>query len=338
MLPLAALLAACAETPRPVPSGEILPPAWMGDLEAAFPGGRYIAVRGTSGSRETVNQAALNALSAYFQVQVSSRTDIAESYTEEDGAVSQSLRLEQETVARTETELFAVRYTDPWQNPIGGTWETVVYIDRDEAWAIFEPRLSSRTAPFMALYQAAEADTESLRRFFRYKAAGDFDTAALTAYLDFARTLNPGRAAEFAPVREALAAFLSRMNQARFDASVYIDCPADMDGLTAAALTGALSAEGLPVTKDQTVASAVCLAQVDEGQEKREGGVFYTPELTITINGKAGTPLFSMTLKVPRQSATNPDIARRRAYTALAGEIISKFHKEFENQMTVYNK
>jgi hypothetical protein len=107
-------------------------------LEAVFPGGVYIAVRGTSGSRETVGQAALNALSLYFQSQVSSRTDLAESYREEDGAVSQSVQLEQQTVVQTETELFAVRYTDPWRNA-GGLWEMTAYIDRNEAWALFEP-------------------------------------------------------------------------------------------------------------------------------------------------------------------------------------------------------
>jgi hypothetical protein len=104
---LVALLAACAGTPAP---------AWTENMEAAFPGGQYIAVRGTSGSRETLRQAALGALSPYFQTQVSGRTDLAESYAEENGAVSQSLRLEQQTLVRTETELFAVRYTDPWQN------------------------------------------------------------------------------------------------------------------------------------------------------------------------------------------------------------------------------
>ncbi|MDR1374988.1 MAG: hypothetical protein LBJ24_08460 [Treponema sp.] len=328
---LAALLAACAGTPESVP-----PPPWADNPETVFPGGKYIAVRGTSGSRETVNQAALSALSAYFQVQVSNRTDIAELYTEEDGEASQSLRFEQQTLVRTETELFAVRYTDPWQNFAAGTWETIAYIDRNEAWTIFEPRLASGTAPFMEMFRVAENDSEPLRRFFRYRAAWNFDPAALAAYLDFAQALNPGRAAAFSPARGAIAALPRRMDQARFEASFYIDCPVDMDGVVEAALAGVLSAEGFPVTKDRAAAGAVCLASVDEGLERREGGTFYTPALTVNIQGKAD-PLFSMNIQAPRQSATNPDIARRRAYAALAGEIPAKFRSEFERQMTANN-
>jgi hypothetical protein len=321
---MAALLAACAGTPAPV---------WTENMEAVFPAGQYLAALGTSGSRETLEQAALAALSAYFQTQVSSRTDLAESYAEENGAVSQSLRLEQQTLVRTETELFAVRYTDPWQNS-AGTWEMVAYIDRNEAWTLFEPRLAAKTAPFMALFGAAEADAEPLRRFFRYRAALDSDPAPLTAYLTFAGVLNPERAAAFRPVREAVAALPQRLNQAKFEASLFVDCPVDLDGMTATALTAVLSAEGFPVTQDRN-AAAICRAAVDEGAEQREGGTFYNMKLTLAITGTSGAPLFSMTIAAPRQSATNPDIARRRAYTALAGAIQVQFHSEFEKQLFI---
>jgi hypothetical protein len=322
---LAVLLIACAGTPAPV---------WTENLEAAFPGSQYIAVRGTSGNRETVEQAALAALSAYFQTQVSSRTDLEESYAEENGAISQSLRLEQQTLVRTETELFAVRYTDPWQNP-AGVWEMAAYIDRNEAWTLFEPRLAAKTASFMALFGAAEADAEPLRRFFRYRAALNADIAALTAYLNFAGVLNPQQAAAFRPVREAAAVLPQRLNQAKFEASLFVDCPVDMDGMTVTALTAVLSAEGFPVTQDRNGA-AICSAVVDEGAEQREGGTFYNMQLTLAITGTLGVPLFSMTIEAPRQSATNPVIARRRAYTALAGAIQAQFHSEFEKQL--FNK
>jgi hypothetical protein len=58
----------------------------------------------------------------------------------------------------------------------------------------------------------------------------------MPVYLDFAQVRNPGRAVAFTPVREALAALPRRLDEAKFAASFYIDCPADMDGLTAAGL------------------------------------------------------------------------------------------------------
>ena len=249
-----------------------------------------------------MEQAALRDLSLYFQTQVSSSTELVESYREQDGETSQSAQLDQQTLVQTETRLFAVRYTEPWRNPSNNSWEAVAYLDRSEAWALFEPRLASNTAPYMAVFEAEEDDPEPLRRLFRYKSAENFDAAAMLVYLDFAQTLHPARAAAFAPVRAAIAALPQRINQAKFEASVYVDCPVDMDGSVTAALTGALSAEGLPVTKDQAAASAVCLVLVDEGMEKREAGTFYNPALTIGITGKTGGALFSLTLNAPRQS------------------------------------
>jgi hypothetical protein len=272
-------------------------------------------------------------MSLYFQTNISSRTDIRETLAEQNGAASQSFDLDQQTLIQTETRHFAVRYTDAWQNPATKLWEAVAYIDRAEAWTVFEPRLVSKTAPFMALFQAAESDSEPMRRFFWYRAAAS-GVGETLAYLDFAQTLHPARAAAFSPAREAIAALPQKTSRARFDASVFIDCPVDRDGIVLAALTKALSAEGFPVAKDRASAGAVCLASVDEGMDKRDAGAFYSPVLTIGITGKTGAALFSLTLTAPRQSAVNPDIARRRAYAALAGEIQAKFHSEFEKQIS----
>ncbi|MDR0784648.1 MAG: hypothetical protein LBE74_02020 [Treponema sp.] len=49
------------------------------------------------------------------------------------------------------------------------------------------------------------------------------------------------------------AALPQRLNQARFDASVYVDCSVDINGAISAALTKALSAEGRPSRKSRTV-------------------------------------------------------------------------------------
>jgi hypothetical protein len=329
---LVLLCAACAGTPPP--------PPWVEDREAAFPQDRYIAVRGASGDRGTVREAALRELSRYFQTQVSSETSLTETFIEtfteaaagENGVSSQATRLDQHTLIQTETELFAVRYTDPWRNPALQMWEMIAYIDRNEAWAVFAPRLTSQTAPFMTVFDAAEADPEPMRRFFRYRSAAAA-AANLPAYLDFAETLDSARAAAFAPVRAAIAALPQRLNQAKAEASLFVDCSVDLEGIILTALTQALGAEGFPVSKDRASASAVCLATVTEGMDKREAGTFYSPVLTVGITGKTGTALVSMTVNAPRQSAVNPEIARRRAYTALAGEIQAQFHRAFETQI-----
>ena len=104
-----------------------------------------------------------------------------------------------------------------------------------------------------------------------------------------------------------------------------------MDGLVATALTQVLSAEGFPVTQNRASASAVCTASVDDGLQNLHAVTFYTPAVRVTISGKSsGVPLFSCTIRTPERSgAVNPDVAKRRGYTALAEEILKSFHGEF---------
>ncbi|MDR0377040.1 MAG: hypothetical protein LBH70_04520 [Spirochaetaceae bacterium] len=153
-------------------------------------------------------------------------------------------QIEQRRLVQTETRLFAAGYTDPWQNPSSGLREAVACIGHKDAWAVFEPRVVSKTAPFMVVFEAEESDPEPTRRFLRYRAAA----AVPAACLDFARILSPA--------------------------------------------------------------------------------------LTISLTGTTGEALISLTFNAPRQSAVNPDITRRRGCTALAGGLQSKFHDEFERQIT----
>jgi hypothetical protein len=184
------------------------------------------------------------------------------------------------------------------------------------------------------LYEAAETEAEPFKKVLELLAARSYaQSAEFEAALMLGQMLHPSRMnAVFAPARAAIAALPREINEAKAAASLFIDCPVDLDDIIRAALTKALGAEGFPVSTDRN-SGAVCKAVVSEGMEKRDAGTFYNPELVVSITGKSGVALFSLTVKAPRQSAVNPDIARRRGYTALAGEIQAHFHDEFERQI-----
>jgi hypothetical protein len=103
------------------------------------------------------------------------------------------------------------------------------------------------------------------------------------------------------------------------------------------AALAAFGAEGFPVERNRNAASAVCFIQVDEGAQKLESGTFYTPSLTGTVNGAAGA-VFSFTVTAPRQSAVNPELGRRRAYTALAAALGEAFAGELNRKTVSYQE
>jgi hypothetical protein len=92
-----------------------------------------------------------------------------------------------------------------------------------------------------------------------------------------------------------------------------------------------LGASGFGVARNRAAAAAFCAVLVEEGMQKQENGVLFYPALTASISGTAG-PLFSFKITGERQGALNPDLAKRRAYTALAAALEASFAGELQKR------
>jgi hypothetical protein len=236
--------------------------------------------------------------------------------------------------------MVAVRYAeDPWQNPATGKWETVAYLDRNEAWTLYEPQARTVSDALLALVKAAENEPEAFSRVLRFGIAASYgDGAEFNTVREFAQVLYPSRAqAFFRDADNAVSVLPAKIDAARRSARIFIDCSSDLDGLLYNGALAAWGAEGFPVERNREAAAAVCVIQVDEGVQKMDSGVFYTPSLSGTVNGASGA-LFSFTVKAPRQAAINPDLAKRRAYTALAAAFKEAFPGELNKKRAAYGE
>jgi hypothetical protein len=330
---LAVFVVSCAGTPQNTEA-----PAWARNVEAAYPRAAYIAQRGEGKTRQDAELAALNAISFYFESEINAEESTRQSWTERDGATSTESRTETSTLVRSQTRLVAVRYAeDAWVN--NRVWQTVAFIDRGEAWTVYEPQAAKVRDGLLAMVAAAEDEQDPFSRALRFSAAAAYgDGADFTAVRGFAQVLHPAQAAALFAEADALRAALpERIDRARRGAAVFIDCPGDLDGLVYNAALAAFGAEGFPVERRRAAASAVCLIRVDEGAQKQEGGTTYYPALTGTVNGSRGA-VFSFTAKAPRQGAMNPELAKRRAYTALAAALGEAFSGELNRKEVSYRE
>jgi hypothetical protein len=209
----------------------------------------------------------------------------------------------------------------------------VGYIEREEAWTIYEPEAKKVSDALLALNAAAENDPEPFSRALRYEAAAAYiERDEYKGARDFSQKIHPVNAnALFGDADSVAAAMTEKMYSARKEASVFIECSSDSDGILYQAAVEAFSAEGFPVERSRDAASAVCAIQVDEGVQKADSGVMYYPALTGTVNGKKSA-VFSFSATAARQGALNPDLARRRAYTALAAALKEGFGAELNKK------
>jgi hypothetical protein len=108
----------------------------------------------------------LNGISFYFESEVSSEISAVESFRQtrigrSDVSNAES-RIEANTLARSQTRLVAVRYAeDFYVNPVTRAWETVAYIDREEAWRLYETEAAKVRDILLSLSGAAEAENEA---------------------------------------------------------------------------------------------------------------------------------------------------------------------------------
>jgi len=320
---LAILLASCATLPTTPAPWDASPAA----IRQVFPDSEYIAQRGSGKTKAAAEADGAAQIARFFNTQISSQVRMTDRYSEQNGNIQTSAEYESETFVRSQMELFGIRYTpDAYYNQQQKAWITVAYIDRTEAWQIYGPQFQQQAGAFRQLFQAAESENDSFRKALRYSAAQkyalspDFQNANALGQLLYPAKMN----AEFAPVRAELAALPQRLDNARRNASVFIDCPVDFENLVTNAFSSGFTAQGFPVTKNRNSASAICSVTITEGMQQRELGIFYFPSLQAVISSKSGT-LFTFNAKANQASAVTPDVAKRRAYTALAEEVTKTF-------------
>lgn len=67
-----------------------------------------------------------------------------------------------------------------------------------------------------------------------------------------------------------------------------------------------------------------CDVTVEENVQQLTGGTFYMPEVRISIDDGRRS-VYTQSISVWRVGARNPDVARQRAYKAMAEEVKKSF-------------
>lgn len=307
-------------------------PPWAFNVNSVYPREEYVAQRGEGASKQDAEINALANISRFFASAITASEHSAYSSTSRNGVVDTAKQIDTDTLVQSQTKLFAVGYAqDAWRNPSTKKWETVGYINRAEAWAIYEPEAQKQAAAFTALFDAAEKERDPLKRFFAYRAAERHTVnPAYITTMEFGQVLAPSKMnSAFAEVRTAVAKIPQKMEAAKKAANIFVAIDKDNEGALNAALAKALGGEGLPVAKSRAGAAAICAATVTEGVQKSDMGTFYFPKISITLRSASGADVFSCSIEASKQGAVNTDIAKLRAYNALAAEIEKQFSIEF---------
>ena len=308
----ALLLLSCATTPK-TPAWDMSPSA----MAQAYPDSRYIAQRGIGTDKASAEADAVAAIARYFNTQVSyqfeERMRAQNDITQTDS--------KSEIIISSYINLFGIRYAhDAYMKD--KQWVTVAYINRNEAWQVYQPRFKQLTDAFILLTNEAENETDPFRKALRlFTAQGYVRTADFQNSEIFGQVLHPIRMnSEFANLRSTVSRLPQLLDNARRSATIYIECVDDFESMISNAFTQKFTAMCFPVSNSKSTASAVCSITISEGMQTRDMGVFYHPSLQAVISNNAGV-LWTFNIVGERASAVTPDVAKRRAFQGMVEQI-----------------
>jgi hypothetical protein len=193
--------------------------------------------------------------------------------------------------------------------------------------------VKAKTEPFMLFYREAEHSNDPIRQYFLYDIAAKNIPKDALNMIFFAIALHPEKAVEFNDARAAVLRCQFNINKAKSSIALFVKCSDDIDNLIYNSVAKSFSDNGMKVVSIEGLSSNWCEITVSENKQVLRAGTFLTPSANITVYGSGGA-LFSWNGGIgERIGATNPDIAKRRAFSALAEEITKTMWNKFENNM-----
>jgi hypothetical protein len=318
-----AFIFSCASAPK---DGE-KPPLWISDLEAAYPSSQYIAGRGYGDTKQSAENAALAAISRYFTQKIAVTMEERAQVNAEgvsSSALSETLFVE------SQTELFAVHYAAAYYDAIGGQYEVAAYIDRAEAWRIYENELKQKAEVFQNLYEDAQNEQADYRKLAAFsKALRYASDHNIEKMIDFGTILYPTGAAFYQTTQEDRARIYADINRTKQRIIIYIECENDYENALYTAVEKALL--DFNVVSKRSEANYLCSVVLIENKTENAGGTFYSPVIQVRLTERTGE-VFSTSIEVPRLGATNPATALRRMYTSAASAVQTKLAERLESE------
>jgi len=318
------LIASCASVPTTPAPWAASPAA----LRTLFPDSGYIAAQGRGRTRGAAEANAATEIARFM----TSEINATQGYELISGTAVN------EAFVKTQIKLFGIRYAEgSFYDKESREWRAAAYIERDEAWRIYEPRFKKQSVAFQALFDAAELEVDTFKKVLRLQAAQryasteEFESENLLGQILHSAKMNK----EFAAVRAEIAALPQKIDDAKRRAAVYIDCPDDFESLVTNAFSSEFSDLGFPVAKTRNAAAAICSVTINPGEKKGDIGIFYYPSLQAVVSGSSGT-LWTFNTAGEKSAAVREDVAKRRGWSSLAAMVKKTFKTEFEK--TLYNR
>lgn len=288
-------------------------PVWMTDEGrlSMFPSTRFLSAFSYGSSAEIAQSKAAEQLSEYIKSHIESSVDYC--LDDDNNSVSQKSSI------KTDNLLYAVEYTSAYYSESLGMYCVVAYIDRDKAFDYVKPKLDLGLKVFVPEYQGSLELEDDFEKILGIQKARRVLTEFYEAY-DFARALNPGKAASYDYVN--LLSNESIVNLQRLGSKnlIYVQVEGDVDDRFKSCIEDLFTNMAFGIS-DKASATCFCDCKVNFTSVQRTETTYeVSSSYSFTIKKKNDIKL-SFSKKIDKQSGFDSATAKRRAVLKIENEL-----------------
>jgi len=302
-------------------------PSWYADTELEYPGSRFIAAVGEGKNRADAENAALAAISLFFNTRTDVRNEVIrefnEAVTNNTTDFSKKTYITENAVVRSEQEFLGVRFATPFLVQKRQIWAALAYIDRAEASRTYESKISINMASINNMAADASNESEPLYAcgllFRAIKIAG-----VTEEYIKTAAVIDPSSTAKYSTYITQIQNIRSRYRTNRDRLTFTVNANStDSTGRIERKLQELLEANGCIVSaRNPQYTVSVRLNMSEENSES--GLIFIRSGITVRVEGK-NKSLFSYSKNYQRYGHATLNGAYNRAFMAIEQDLEENF-------------
>lgn len=292
-------------------------PEWFRNYKKVYPNLEYIAQRGSGKTAEDAKTDAASQLARYFQSTVSANLSTTMSSITSGTNIEEETRVVDEVNVTSEIEFIGLEFTESWYYKPEKKWYAVAYINRDDAWVQYRPKIEAEKARFYGFYKKAEKETDSFTKISLYrsawKASGDF-----LEKLEYGRIINPKEEEKYSQDRNAVSDLPSKIETEQKNLTLEVYIYGDYANIIETAAKNAFSRNGFVAGIKGNYVADVVVNSNPSGSDP----VAIVPAVTVTIKNRNGKAIYSYETNLTEKTvAYSLENAQKKAFPKLAEKI-----------------
>ena len=303
-------------------------PQWLKKPEKVYPSTRFIRGEGEGKSAKSARNAAVNAISMFFDTKSEAITLAVEksrlAIENDDSEFSSDRELVQATAVSSVAEFFCLKFTEVYFDEKHDEYHVLAYLDKNEAADVFRTRIAAllRSAESWRDYAASESEPFlRARSFFRTQALYNL----ASRYIKAETVIVPSDGAAYKSALEDAGKAETDYARAKKGVSFAIELSDETETFAPvrAAVSATLEKRGWAVQSK----GALYLVYVNIvlAEENYESGLFVRPTLSVSVQNQKGASVYTYSKAFPRMSGKS----REQIYTRAAGKIRQDLEENF---------